>query len=111
MSEIVALEKVNEVNFKVCGLTSSQALELKEHLTCVMDNWWFHPKAKMGWRGEISFFDWNYQTVPIGLFPQIVKFCDKFGYQLEIKFIKVESSILDANGNKRCSGKYCPGKK
>jgi len=90
MSDIIALEKLNEVDFRVKGLTQGSALELKEHLTCVIDNWWFHPRAKAGWRGEISYFNWNEQTVPIGLFPQMVKFCKKFGYKLKIDFDKEE---------------------
>ena len=44
--EKIELEKLNEVYFGIPSVTTSQSLELKEHFSCKMPNFWFHPKAK-----------------------------------------------------------------
>jgi len=85
------LEKLNEVYFQVKNLTRSSALELKEHLSCKIENWYFHPKVRAKiWDGRISYYNWDNQTIPIGLYPQFIKFCKKFGYSFQNKFDKNE---------------------
>jgi len=91
MENIIELDKVNEVYFQIRNIDRSTALELREHFSCFVDNYFFHPKyrAKL-WDGRISFYDWNNQTIPIGLFPQFVKFCKKFGYEYHTTFNRDE---------------------
>lgn len=79
--------KVNEVYLKIDNLDRSSAMELKEFFSCYIENRFFHPLVKSKqWDGKISFFNWNNQTIPIGLFPQFVKFCQKFGYEYKLNF-------------------------
>jgi len=89
--ENLELNKIDEVYFQVKNLTRSSALEIKEYFSCYIENRWFNPRVKAKiWDGKISFFDWNNQTIPIGLFPQFVKFCNKFGYQYKANFNRSE---------------------
>ena len=83
------VDKLNEVYLQIRNLTQSSALELKEYFSCFIDNYWFSPKVKAKlWDGKISFYDWKNQTIPFGLFPQFVKFCNKFNYQYKVNFSK-----------------------
>lgn len=87
----IEIDKIDEVYFQVRNLTRGSALELKEHLSCKIENYWFHPKVRARiWDGTISFYDWNSQTIPIGLFPQFVKFCRKFNYEYHANFSREE---------------------
>jgi superfamily II DNA or RNA helicase len=88
--EKVTIEKLNEVYFRVTNLSQSQSMELKSFLSCKMDNYWFHPKYKLGWDGTVYFYKPTEGTIPIGLYPQIVKFCKIYDYQLEIDFDPTE---------------------
>ncbi|MFW6282045.1 MAG: DEAD/DEAH box helicase family protein [bacterium] len=89
--ETLELDKLNEVYFRIKNLNTSQALEIKEHFSCYIEQHWFNPKVKAKiWDGRISFYDWREQTIPIGLFPQFIKFCNKFGYQYKLNFDKEE---------------------
>jgi len=88
--EKVTIEKLNEVYFKVINLSQSQSMELKQYLSCKMDNYWFHPKYKLGWDGTVYFYKPSEGTLPIGLYPQLIKFCQMYGYQLEVKFDTTE---------------------
>jgi len=91
MEQPIELDKLNEVYFQVRNLTRSSALEIKEHFSCKIENFWFHPKVKAKiWDGTISFYNWQDQTIPIGLFPQFVKFCKKFKYEYILNFDKDE---------------------
>ena len=83
----IELDKLDEVHFQIKNIDRSTALELREHFSCFVDNYFFHPKyrAKL-WDGRISFYDWASQTIPIGLFPQFVKFCHQFGYEYQANF-------------------------
>jgi len=85
--ENLELNKIDEVYFQVKNLTRSSALELKEYFSCYIENRWFNPRVKAKiWDGKISFFDWDNQTIPIGLFPQFVKFTKKFNYNYSLNF-------------------------
>lgn len=84
---ILEVDKINEVYLQIRNLTRSSALELKEFLSCLIDNPWFNPRVKAKiWDGRVSFYDWNNQTVPLGLFPQFVKFCKTFNYKYHLNF-------------------------
>lgn len=83
--------KLNEVYLKIGNLDRSSAMELKEYLSAYIENRWFNPRVKSKvWDGKISFFKWNEQTIPIGLLPQFIKFCRRFGYQYKLNFDKSE---------------------
>lgn len=83
----ILVSKVDEVYFKLSGLDVGQSMELKEYLSCMMTNYFFHPKFRTGqWDGRLSFFNWNEQTIPIGLWPQFIKYCKKYNHEYEIDF-------------------------
>jgi superfamily II DNA or RNA helicase len=85
----IEVDKINEVYFQIRNLTKSSALEIKEYFSCKIENFWFHPKVKAKlWDGTVSFYNWKDQTIPIGLFPQFIKFCKKFNYQYKLNFNK-----------------------
>lgn len=89
MDEFIEVDKLNETYLQIRNLTQSSALELKEFLSCFIENRYFNPKVKAKiWDGKISFYDWKNQTIPFGLFPQFVKFCNKFNYQFKVNFSK-----------------------
>ncbi len=91
MENILEVEKLNEVYVQIRNLDKGSALELKEFLSCYIDNYWFHPLVRSKrWDGRVSFFNWNEQTIPIGLLPQFVKFCRKFDYEYKLNFSKEE---------------------
>jgi len=91
MNNILEVEKLNEVYVQIRNLDKGSALELKEFLSCYIDNYWFHPLVRSKqWDGRVSFFNWNEQTIPIGLLPQFVKFCRKFDYEYKLNFSKEE---------------------
>lgn len=91
MNNILEVEKLNEVYVQIRNLDRGSALELKEFLSCYIDNYWFHPLVRSKqWDGRVSFFNWNEQTIPIGLLPQFVKFCRKFNYEYKLNFSKEE---------------------
>jgi len=85
MSKIV-VEKLDEVFLKIhCNLETS--LELKEHFSCKVPNYYFNPRYKAGyWDGTISFFNRKEQTIPIGLMPMLYKFAENFRYNIQADF-------------------------
>jgi len=91
MESFLEVDKVDEVYLRIRNLTQNSAMEIKEFFSCYIENRWFNPlvRAKR-WDGKISLYDWKNQTIPIGLFPQFIKFCQKFGYQYKVNFNREE---------------------
>ena len=91
MNEILEVDKISEVYLQIRHLNRSSAMEIREFFSCYIENYWFHPKVKSKmWDGRISFFNWENQTIPIGLFPQFIKFCNQFNYQYKLNFNRSE---------------------
>lgn len=86
MSDIISLDKIDEVNFKLtCNI--SQAMELKEHVSCYAPNYYYHPKFRAHcWNGKISFFEVRKKLFPIGLLPMFMSFVERFNYKYKFNF-------------------------
>ena len=91
MNEILEVDKLNEVYLQIRNLNRSSAMEIREFFSCFIENYFFHPlfRSKQ-WDGKISFYKWDNQTIPIGLFPQFIKFCNQFNYQYKVNFNRSE---------------------
>lgn len=86
MSEIIYLDKVNEVYLGL-DLTKSQAMELKEYLAFYASNYKYHPQFKAGfWDGRIFLFNTKEKLLPIGLLPKFIQFCSEYQYEYEFNF-------------------------
>ena len=83
MNEII-VRKIDNVYFKIeCDF--SQALELKEYLSCYAVNFQYHPKFKNRlWNGKVYFFSNKDYLLPIGLLPNLFRFSKKFDYKIKL---------------------------
>lgn len=84
--EKIIISKLNEVFLKI---DSSRATtkELKEFFVCKAPNFMFHPMYKSGvWNGNLYYFNTVDHTLPIGLLPKLIKFCQQYGYEYEFNF-------------------------
>jgi superfamily II DNA or RNA helicase len=83
---MIVLHKYNEVFFKL-DIGISESMELKEYLSCFATNYKFHPLFKSGrWNGKISSYNHVEKTIPIGLLPEFVEFCETFRYTFSFGF-------------------------
>ena len=59
--------------------------ELKEHFTFFVDNYKHMPKYKERlWDGTVSLLDCRFGTLPVGLFPDLLKYAtESLGYEVE----------------------------
>ena len=87
MNELITIDKISEVNFRLNYPDFGTGLELKSYFSCYAPDYKYHPKfrAKM-WNGKISFFSMMDRTIPIGLLPMLLKFCDSYGYDYKFDF-------------------------
>lgn len=66
--------------------TQHQALELSDYFSHYVKNYRFMPKFKFGqWDGKIRFYNRALRQLPIGLLPELLKFCDRYSYVPEFK--------------------------
>ncbi len=80
------IDKIDNVNLRING-DISQMLELKEFSSFYAPNYQYHPRFRSKiWNGKISYFNIKEKTLPIGLMPEILKFCDQFGYNPKMQF-------------------------
>lgn len=84
MSDVIRVEKIDEVHMKVHA-ESHAIQELSIFFTFQSPNYKFDPafKAKK-WDGKIRLLDKRGNKLYIGLLEHVKKFCDLFDYQLEI---------------------------
>ncbi len=83
--EKLIVNKFDSVFFQI-ECNEAQRRELREYFTQFAANYFFHPKFKSGiWNGKVSFFIRG-DLLPIGLAKDLVKFCDKFRYKLELGY-------------------------
>ena len=83
---MITIEWVDEVFLRL-ACDQSTARELHDHLSCYIENRWFHPLVKKRiWSGLISFFDLKTQLLPIGLLQNFDTFCKDRDYQYTFNF-------------------------
>lgn len=88
MNKII-LKKYDNIFFHVETSDWEQDKQLKDYMSCYIENHWFHPKVKSKvWNGKLSFYDMKNQLLPIGLFPLFKDFCDVHNYTYELDFDK-----------------------
>ena len=82
MSESITIEKVNEVYFHV-GCDRSIAMEIHDNFAFEMPKARFTPKYKAGiWDGIVRLFNLRNGFLPIGLYNDMVQFCEARNYFL-----------------------------
>lgn len=85
-SSSLYIDKIDNVNLRIKG-EISQLLELKEFSSFYAPNYKYHPRFKARiWNGKISYFNMKDKTLPIGLMPELLKFCQQFGYDPKMQF-------------------------
>jgi superfamily II DNA or RNA helicase len=97
MSETITIEKVNEVYFRV-ECDRSIAMEMHDNFAFEMPKAKFTPKYKAGiWDGIIRLFNPNGRLLPIGLYNDLVQFCDARNYFLQCKDSPDYGKVLQPN--------------
>lgn len=82
----IKIYKLNEVFFQI-DCEPGVKIELYRYLKAKVPNSEHSPKFKMRlWDGYVSFFDTRTQTLPIGLYPYLKKFCEEYGYKYTFEF-------------------------
>ena len=82
----IVLTKINEVFLQTSKITIEQQMELREAFSAKAKNWWFSPRAKMGWDGSIYYYNMSTGLFPIGMLPYFVNYCKKFNYTYKFDF-------------------------
>ena len=84
MSDIVRIEKVNEVYLKVVADPAIKK-ELAEYFTFMIANYKFSPAYKFGsWDGKIRLMNVNTGALYYGLLPKLLDLCEKLGYKVHL---------------------------
>lgn len=82
----ITINKLNEVTALI-KCSESQAMELYNFFAEYAPNYIWHPKYKAGfWDGKLRFFNKQTRQLPMGLLPNLARFCSKFGYQFKFGF-------------------------
>lgn len=86
VEDILNINKINEVELHLqCNI--SQRLELKEFTSFYAEGYKFHPAYRAHiWNGKVSYYDIKNSTFPIGLLPELLKFCDRYQYKPKFNF-------------------------
>jgi len=86
MKEYLEIYKEDEVSLKV-NLSASQAMELKEFSSFYAEGYKFHPafRARI-WNGKVSWANIKDKIIPIGLLPELFKFCERYKYTPKFLF-------------------------
>lgn len=83
INEIISVYKVNEVFMGIETNDAGIKMEIREHFSFLIPGAKFHPKVKNKlWDGRINLYDIRLSRLPIGLFLDLVKFCDERQYTL-----------------------------
>ncbi len=97
MSETITIEKLNEVYFRV-ECDRSIAMEMHDNFAFEMPKARFTPKYKAGiWDGIIRLFNPNGRLLPIGLYNDLVQFCESRNYFLQCKDSETYGPVLNPN--------------
>lgn len=83
MPDIVRVKLDNHSKIKV---DSDKGIlwELREEFSFFVPGYKFMPAYRAGWDGKIRLFDYKTQTLPVGLYPKLVKYCEKWKYNIDI---------------------------
>ncbi len=82
-AERVIVHPVDQAKVRL-ELDSGVGMELQEQLTFFVPGYQHMPKYRAGaWDGTISLYSPWKRTLPRGLLPEIAKFCEKRGYELD----------------------------
>ena len=96
---MIEIDKLDEVFF-LLHCEQDILFELKAHFSCFAENYKFNPKFKAGfWDGKISFFNVMTRTLPIGLLPQLLKYCKDMGHKYKFNFDVAELSNFVKDGS------------
>jgi superfamily II DNA or RNA helicase len=86
MIESLPIKIVDNVFLEIES-TQAQSYELSDYFSYFVKGYKFMPKYKFGqWDGKVRFFNGRSKQLPIGLLPELLKFCDRYQYQPEYKF-------------------------
>ena len=80
--EKIFVRIVNNVFF-VLKTEMHQDRELSDYFSCYVKDYKFMPKYRNGvWDGKVRFYNLRDRTLPIGLLPELLKFCSRYDYEL-----------------------------
>jgi superfamily II DNA or RNA helicase len=86
MNDILMLEKINESIFRLTATNNKILKGVSKHLERVVEGAQFNPRYQQGtWNGKISLLDRRTQTIPFGLWLEVITFCKTNNYQYTIK--------------------------
>ena len=86
MNDILMLEKINESLFRLTATSDKILKGVSKHLERMVDGAQFNPRYQQGiWNGKISLFDRRTQTIPFGLWLEVITFCKTNHYQYTLK--------------------------
>jgi len=86
MQSILMLEKINEVNLRISCNEYSELRKIYEYFKVLIPGSQYSPRFKQGiWDGKVSFLDMRTQTMPLGLWKQILEYCQKQNLQYAFK--------------------------
>jgi superfamily II DNA or RNA helicase len=85
MSEIVNIDKINEVWIRIHCSDESVLIELYEHFTFEVPGFKYTPSYKTGvWDGKIHLFQLGTKKLYLGLLQKAIKFCHHRGYAVSL---------------------------
>ena len=97
MAEIITVTKKNEVYLRI-ECDAGIHMELYDHFSFMVPGAKFQPKVKAGvWDGRIRLHNLNDKTIPLGLYNDLVEFCNARDY--EIQFGNSPYGIPDETNN------------
>lgn len=93
MQKILTIEKINETFFRLSCNEYTELRKIYDYFKVMIDNAKFSPRYKSGiWDGKISPFDLRTQTIPIGLWKELLEYCNK--NDIKYAFIGMQPSEL-----------------
>lgn len=82
---MITIKKLNETHLKIDSNDSGILQELSDKFTFFADNYKYHPKFKMKvWDGKIHLFNLMRQTLYVGLYSEVIKFCKDNDYEYQL---------------------------
>ena len=93
----LTVEKISEVHLRVFGDISCEA-DLEQFFTYEVPGARFTPKFKARlWDGKVRLYSLIRKTLYVGLYPYLVEFCKRNGYELTFKPTEEFATIHEAN--------------
>lgn len=83
MTERIKITKKNEV-YAVLDADYGIKMEIQDHFSYYVQNYRFQPKVKAGiWDGKVRLYNLVTGEFPLGLYPDLVEFCNSRDYIIE----------------------------